>query len=542
MKHLSTICMIIGFVFGTIILPYQQRQLFVSVHFNDNDNHNQNQNNHIQQEQLVFDSVKLILPKNHEKQQQQSNNIYNNDQRRNDIPVTPTTTTTTTTATTTTNTGSANILPQQQQQRQQSQSIESSTVQLPPTTINQVNISIVDTTLQSNSNNIFSGIRARSFVSNTSQSMYVPCYPSNSDWGAMNVQNSPAQRGFFYLKPYKTGSSTTSGVHLRIARNVAHRRKQIQQQREQRERNGSNVIVNKHQQQLRQQQQQQQFNTTTLSTGSTSSSSSSLQICESRFDHGPNLYAGYSLFRNRIKNESFLWTILRDPTKRAISQFFHFDVSRNKIEPTDTNFIKFLRSSYYTKDYYLRALHIKDKYDRTTMNPITTANTILRTFDFIGVTERIDESFVVLMMILHLRMSDILYLSAKSKGGFDDGGGRTDNVCTYIWPSFVSNGVQQYLNSTEWKEIVRYDTLLYQAVNRSLDLTIDELGRDQFNRLYQKYLHAQKIANEKCFSNAIFPCDAGGTLHNERETDCIWKDSGCGVSCLDSVATELNLW
>jgi hypothetical protein len=358
-------------------------------------------------------------------------------------------------------------------------------------------------TLQNININNFSGIHAQSFVSNNNESRNVPCYPSNPDWSTLSVRNSPVQRGFFYLKPYKTGSSTTSGVHLRIARNVAQRQ-------------GTNEL------------QQPQLNTS--STGS----ASSLQICESRFDHGADLHAGYNLFRNRIMNESFLWTILRDPTKRAISQFFHFEVSRKKIDPTDVNFIEFLHTSYATKDYYFCALYTNDIFNRNTMNPIDTANDILRTYDFIGITERIDESFVVLMILLNLKMSDILYLSAKSKGGFDDGGD-TDIGCTYIWPSFVSNGVQR-------KDRVQYDTLLYQAANRSLDMTIDDLGRDRFNQLYQKYLYAKKIADEKCYSKAIFSCDTGGKFYNENQTDCIWNDSGCGVSCLDTVATELNLW
>jgi Galactose-3-O-sulfotransferase len=344
--------------------------------------------------------------------------------------------------------------------------------------------------------NNFSGIRARPFQ--VSDETYVPCYKPHADWGLVEIQNTPAQRGFLYVKPFKTGSSTTSGVHLRIARNVAQRRRT------------------------------KEFNIT---------------ICDSRFDHGPDIHPGYTLFGNRIPNESFLWTILRDPTKRAISQFFHFEVSRAKIEPTDYNFKQFLRSIYSNQDYYYRALYTKGIFHRNKVNPINAANHILRTYNFIGITERIDESFVALMMMLNLKMSDILYLSAKSKGGFDDGGGRTVRyLCTYIWPSFVTPGIKEFLNSSEWRDMVRYDTLLYEAVNRSLDMTIDALGRDKFNDKLRKYQYAQGIANERCYQNAKFPCDLGGTFHHKNETDCIWRDSGCGASCLDNVATELNLW
>jgi Galactose-3-O-sulfotransferase len=340
----------------------------------------------------------------------------------------------------------------------------------------------------------FSGVIARPFLS-WPNDKGLPCYPSSADWTDMKVQFTPTNRGFLYVKPYKTGSSTTSGVHLRIARNVAKRRTKV--------------------------------NTT---------------MCATRHDHGPDYYPGYTLFRNRIRKKSFLWTILRNPTKRAVSQFFHFEVSRNKIEPTDQNFVSFLRTKDPMEDYYLRTLYPQRKFDRQSINPITAANTILRSYNFIGITERLDESFVVLMMILKLKIADILYLSAKTKGGYDDAGGRDSKTCTYIWPSFVSPGVDKFLSSKEWRNTTRYDTLLYEAVNRSLDMTIDSLGRDRFDRKLRKFQRAQQVAHTKCLPTTIFPCDATGIYNREETTDCIWKDSGCGATCLDEVATELNLW
>ena len=219
------------------------------------------------------------------------------------------------------------------------------------------------------------------------------------------------------------------------------------------------------------------------------------------------------------------------------------EVSRKKLEPTDANLIGFLRQNRkgMIQDYYYRALYTKAKFDRESMSPINAANQILRSYNFIGITERLDESLVVLMMILRLKMADILYLSAKTRGGYDDAGGRDgQHICTYIWPSFVTPGVSAFLQSKEWREMIRYDMLLYEAVNRSLDMTIDTLGREKFNDNLQKYQHAQKLAGEKCLPTTIFPCDVGGMYHSSN--DCIWNDSGCGATCLDEIATELNLW
>jgi hypothetical protein len=343
-------------------------------------------------------------------------------------------------------------------------------------------------------NHNFMGIVARPF-SSWPMDLPLPCHKAQEQWMDLSVQFSPAAQGFFYLKPYTTGSSPTSGVHLRIARNVAQRRMHPP-----------------------------------------------IDICETRFDHGPDYTPGYTLFRDRIPEKSFLWTVLRDPTQRAISEFFHIVVSRQKKEPADQNFKQFLRQSSHIPDYYYRALYTKEKFNRNSLEPIPSANYILQNYNFIGITERMDESFVVLMMLLRLKIADILYISAKTKGGYDDAGGRRPQTCTYIWPSFVSPGMKEFFGSKEWLETVRYDRLLYEAVNRSLDLTIDQLGRERFQEQLHIFHKAQEVAKQRCLPNATFPCDASGRFHAENTTDCIWKDSGCGTSCLDEIATELDLW
>ena len=66
----------------------------------------------------------------------------------------------------------------------------------------------------------FSGILARSFEP---WEHPLPCFEPEQEWQTIEVQNSPADSGFLFVKPYKTGSSTSSGINLRIARNVAIR-------------------------------------------------------------------------------------------------------------------------------------------------------------------------------------------------------------------------------------------------------------------------------------------------------------------------------
>ena len=49
-------------------------------------------------------------------------------------------------------------------------------------------------------------------------------------------------------------------------------------------------------------------------------------------------------------------------------------------------------------------------------------NEILAEYDYIGITERMEESAVALAMLLDLPLGDVLYLNAKQNGGYDEGG------------------------------------------------------------------------------------------------------------------------
>lgn len=349
----------------------------------------------------------------------------------------------------------------------------------------------------------FSGVLARPFDS-WPHDTPLPCFPAERNWSTVLVQHAPTNSGFLYLKPFKTGSSTCSGINLRISRHVASR---------------------------------------TFDTLADPAKNETYSFCQARFSHGPQPYPAASLFAERDAERSFLWTAIREPTRRAISEFFHFRVSRKKRDPTDENLREFLIDGerHKRQDYYIRSLHIQKRFNRTLHDPIQASNEILDEYNFIGITERMDESAVVLVMLLQLPLAGALYLSAKKRGGFDAGGG-LNNQCTYIVPSFVTPGMQETLDSQEWQNQVKYDRALYLAANRSLDLTIDRLGRAEFEKNLVRFRRAREVVQQRCLPVAAFPCNKQGTMVPPNETDCFWKDSGCGTTCLDSVATELALW
>lgn len=313
-----------------------------------------------------------------------------------------------------------------------------------------------------------------------------PCFPAEHNWNDLVQIRQPTDRGFLYFKARKAGSSTVAGVALRIARNMAQRLK----------------VDTPH--------------------------------CHTRYGHPP---AHLLKYFQRDKSNSFLWSIIREPTKRHVSEFFHFPVSRWKLEPTAQNFKAYVHWTPDIHNYYLQFMSTKEQFAGTSVHEMTQAvASIMDEYNFIGITERMHESLVCLQMILNLTISDILYLSAKQNGGFDDGlsGGR----CYYIMPTYISPSIKKHLESDVWKQYTKGDNLLYATVNRSLDLTIDALGRKQFQIKLQQYQAALQFAQSKC-NNVTFPCSPGGVLNDKH--DCYLWDSGCGYTCLDQVAKDLGL-
>ena len=305
--------------------------------------------------------------------------------------------------------------------------------------------------------------------------------------------NEPKRRGFLFLRPFKCASSTTQSVNFRIARNEARR-----------------------------QHKRSPF-------------------CRVSAGHGPQPYPAADTFGDRRPEASVLWSVIRDPTARAVSHFFYVGVRHGYYKPNAED----LKDDLFNDEppnrphnYYVRILSLE--YFEDNSDPIEFSNQILQDYDFIGVAERLDESLVALKMLLNIPMADILHLDSKVSGGYKLQ--RDPLGCDWLQQTFVTPEMQEVLDSPEWHESIKYDVLLYEAVNRSLDLTIDRLGRKDFERNLLLYKRAIKEVKNRCLSQVTMPCNANGTFTPLELTDCIFEDMGCGDMCLDEVATDLGLW
>ncbi|GKY97400.1 hypothetical protein MPSEU_000698500 [Mayamaea pseudoterrestris] len=310
----------------------------------------------------------------------------------------------------------------------------------------------------------------------------IPCFPLEPDWNTGMTQRKPTKTGILFVKPPKTGSTTAASVTLRIASKVAARHKDM-------------------------------------------------TICKNRVQHSQAYKMGYD--RRDFRN-SILWTIVREPTSRVVSQYFHFHVSRRNKPPTDKVFIDFVKKRIgLLTSFQLNYLAFQKEYN----NPAQMIEQIFQQYNLVGVMERFDESVVVLQMLLGLDATDVMYLSAKSSGGYDDG--RVKKKCTLIQRSVVSTGMKEYFETDEWKAIIYWDAILHKAANRALDMRIDQLGRVEFERNLAKFKALREQVDLTCGANVKLPCTSSGIKLAAEKTDCIYDDMGCGFECMDLVDQRL---
>lgn len=193
--------------------------------------------------------------------------------------------------------------------------------------------------------------------------------------------------------------------------------------------------------------------------------------------------------QQRDKIKSFLWTVIRDPSSRAISHF-GMRVSMGEVESTDESFMNDLETNRgFSPNVQLGYLAFdtndihesnKEKYPQVVAG-------ILNEYNFIGTYERLYESLVILSMIIGADVNDVLFdylpTTLSRCGSLDT-------------PKWLTPGMKDFLASERWRQRELGDFILYDAVNRSLDLTIDYLGRTNFEEAMAKFKKLLSIGTE----------------------------------------------
>lgn len=296
--------------------------------------------------------------------------------------------------------------------------------------------------------------------------------PDEMEWCDKNEDDS----GFWYVKVPKTGSSTVAGINIQLANSKG---------------------------------------------------------CPEHSHHG----FGYA---TQKMEPSFLWTVIREPGSRTVSYYYHFQVGR-KGAPEDPDLQKWNRLKNDQLHYVSKTSH--DGKAMSRYEPIRKAShaevlemleeDVLNRYQFIGITERMAETMVVLQLLYGFNEVDMVDFSSKRAGSFDGGGKGT---CYAIPPAPKSGPIyektQKYLQNEF--HIDNYDYLLHAIVNRSLDLTIEQLGRERFDKALARYHHLHDVAEEMCMEeHTVFPCvEHLAPPRPEARKNCYYHDVGCGHECI----------
>ena len=103
--------------------------------------------------------------------------------------------------------------------------------------------------------------------------------------------------------------------------------------------------------------------------------------------------------------------------------------------------------------------------------------------------------------------------------------------------------MQEYLDSDEWRAQNYGDYLLQSVANRSLDLTIERLGRERFNNALAEFYRLRQLEKELCAPFVQFPCSNDGKPQIEvSEKSCLhrYEDIGCGYRCIDRLLANMT--
>lgn len=238
---------------------------------------------------------------------------------------------------------------------------------------------------------------------------------------------------------------------------------------------------------------------------------------------------------NRDKAKSYLFTFVRDPTTRSISDFFYHRVTRQGEEPSLENFKKINKKLSENKlrglgGYQLSYVSIEHKHPEyffwnessptLVQHPsllLSSIQNVIEEYDFIGVAERVDESLVVLSFLLDVKVEEVATVSARVSGQFIDLS--KEQKCVKIAKPNMTKDMTDYLESEEWRASTAGDRLLHKVAIERLDYTIDHLiGRQLFEQRLKDFkvvVDSLKSCRKFCFL-----CSIEGTYRDNPKDAC----------------------
>lgn len=226
-----------------------------------------------------------------------------------------------------------------------------------------------------------------------------------------------------------------------------------------------------------------------------------------------------------LKEPTLLITWIRKPVEHCFSQYYfsyftragkhHHVNSGNEIEEK----LQFLEHcGRGNASQGIRFLATKDNRN---------ADWVFDNYNFIGLTERFEESMLLLAYQYNLSLCDIMYLKAK-----DSHSGQVDDTGAKLYPhpplSKEPIEIQNFLSSEKGRDLFHNELQeLAERVDGYISASIEKIGADRFNATLAEYMKLLQGGEEEC------GIGSKGSLLDLK--DCYFHDSGCGHTCLDTV-------
>mmetsp|Transcript_9969 Transcript_9969/g.14908 ORF Transcript_9969/g.14908 Transcript_9969/m.14908 type:complete len:492 (-) Transcript_9969:78-1553(-) len=252
--------------------------------------------------------------------------------------------------------------------------------------------------------------------------------------------------------------------------------------------------------------------------------------------------AGELRFHKRDPSQSFLWSIVREPAQRTLSHYFYFDVSSRNDTATEDGIMAVLKFPTHPRPWHPQHNYQSKYLDLPSQNEQSSSSTerIINGYDFVAVSDRMEESLVVLAMLAQIPLTDVVVFSSKIAGGYDGGNGRS---CVKLKKKWTTPKIDEYIHG-DYQSANKDDYLLYNAAQRSLDKTIDALGRKRVEENVELLKSLQQQNDEQCASKTTMPCpqpkDESMKEEHKRlaKESCYKDDFGCGHACTDEVLAD----
>jgi len=259
-------------------------------------------------------------------------------------------------------------------------------------------------------------------------------------------------------------------------------------------------------------------------------------------------------------SKQFLWTSVREPSARMVSAYFFTELSRRQQAYNATFLIERLEHAKYYQmryiqqrvgDLYFVPKGLNESYVTSTKQGkhkkrIFEVAGLFQTFSFVAVTERMDESLVVMKLLFGFSDEAMVVLDSKASGGYDDG--QFQNTCHKIIKPNLTQDVIQYISknnggNVSFHDDSNYDDLMYMVANRSLDKTIEVLGREKVSKEVERHRQLKRLAQESCGSVAILPCGGNNVTapNPDHVASCYFGDVGCGHECVMAVVRNATV-